>query len=70
MKKDIQLKKIIKNNLNVVCMARILLIEKKMFCEKHQEYLKEYKDVAGKPFWICLTCDMQEELQELNEAKK
>ena len=42
-------------------MPRILLIEGKMFCEKHQEYLKEFKDRANNPFWICLLCDIEDE---------
>jgi len=42
-------------------MPRVLIIEGKMFCEKHQEYFKEYKDQTGNPFWICLSCDIEEE---------
>lgn len=51
-------------------MVRVLLIGGKMFCEAHQEYFREYKDAAGNSFWICLTCDMAEELQEFSKDSK
>ena len=37
------------------------MIDGKMFCEKHQEYYKEFKDMAGNLFWICLSCAVDEE---------
>jgi hypothetical protein len=48
-------------------MPRVLLIDGKMFCEKHQEYFKEFKDMANNPFWICITCEVIEEEKEMGK---
>ena len=45
-------------------MPRVLLIEQRLFCEKHQEYYQKFRDAGDKPFWICLDCNSEEEKRE------
>jgi len=51
-------------------MPRILLIDKKMFCEKHQEYLMKFKDMANGDFYLCIKCDCEEEERESGKHGK